>query len=326
MLLTAVIMAVSMALFSSYPGMIAIPQDRVAPIFALMATLIMEEMHNAPVEKVGITVLAAIAVNTVLVGASLFLLGAYRLGNIVRYAPYPVIGGFLAGSGWLLVVGSFRVITGRAVLHLRPAGDVRIRRPGRVGARRDLRRGRLHRLVRYSHHYLTLPVIVFCSILVFYVWLGLSHHALPEARGRGWLLGTIPNAGLLHLRPLPTLFGADWLVVANQYGTLIAVALTSILSILLNTSALELATDEEIDLNQELRTAGLANLVTGMSGGMLGLPVAHALGAAHPHGGPQPAGEPLLRRGVPAAAELSAPGWPATSRSLSSAASSSTTA
>src|SRR5271154_1791916 len=113
MLLTAVILGVFMALFSSYAGTIAIPQDRVAPIFALMATLIMHEMHGAAPEQIGITVLAAIATSTLLVGLVLFLLGANRLGSIVRYTPYPVIGGFLAGSGWLLVTGSVRVITGK---------------------------------------------------------------------------------------------------------------------------------------------------------------------------------------------------------------------
>ena len=114
MLMTAVIMGIFMAIFSSYAGTIAIPQDRVAPIVALMATMIVHDMHGAAPETVGLTVLAAIAISTILVGLVLFFLGAYKLGNIVRYTPYPVIGGFLAGSGWLLVMGSLRVVSGKA--------------------------------------------------------------------------------------------------------------------------------------------------------------------------------------------------------------------
>ena len=105
-----------MAIFSSYAGTIAIPQDRVAPIVALMATLIIHEMPGATPETIGVTVLAAIATSTLLVGLVLFFLGAYKLGNIVRFTPYPVIGGFLAGSGWLLLIGSFRVVSGRDLL------------------------------------------------------------------------------------------------------------------------------------------------------------------------------------------------------------------
>mgnify|MGYP002260979546 CR=1 FL=1 len=45
------------------------------------------------------TVLVALAFSTLLTGAMLVLLGQLRLGGLVRYIPYPVIGGFLAGIG-----------------------------------------------------------------------------------------------------------------------------------------------------------------------------------------------------------------------------------
>src|SRR5271154_4002121 len=89
MLLMAAILGIFMAVFSSYAGTIAIPQDRVAPIVALMATLIIHEMPGATPERIGITVLAAIAASTLLVGLVLFFLGSYRLGNIIRFTPYP---------------------------------------------------------------------------------------------------------------------------------------------------------------------------------------------------------------------------------------------
>ena len=47
---------------------------------------------------------------TVLTGVFFFVLGRFRLGGLVRYLPYPVIGGFLAGTGWLLVRGSVGVM------------------------------------------------------------------------------------------------------------------------------------------------------------------------------------------------------------------------
>ncbi len=37
-------------------------------------------------------------------------MGIFRLGGLIRFIPYPVIGGFLAGTGWLLVRGSFGVM------------------------------------------------------------------------------------------------------------------------------------------------------------------------------------------------------------------------
>jgi len=269
MLVTAVILGLFMAIFSSYAGTIAIPQDRVAPIVALMATLIIHDMRGSDPEIIGVTVLAAIASSTLLVGLALFFLGAYKLGNIVRFTPYPVIGGFLAGSGWLLLTGSFRVISGE------PFSLLSLKEMISTGLILDWIPCAVFGLVtyfavRFSRHYLTLPSIVFFAIVGFYAWLASSHHTLGDARHHGWILGVQPDTGLAQIRMFPSLLQADWGVVINQYSTLIALLLTSIISILLNTSALELAADEEIDLNKELRAAGLANLFGGFSGGMVG--------------------------------------------------------
>ena len=39
-------------------------------------------------------------------GVVFYGLGAFRLGGLMRFIPYPVIGGFLAGSGLLILVGA----------------------------------------------------------------------------------------------------------------------------------------------------------------------------------------------------------------------------
>ena len=269
MLVTAVIMAVVMTIFSSYAGTIAIPQDRVAPIIAFLATVIIHDMPGADPERIGVTVLGAIASSTIIVGLALFFLGAYKLGNIVRFTPYPVIGGFLAGSGWLLVTGSFRVISGEEFSLL--------------GLEKMIKSGLIwdwvpcavfgiaaYLAVRTTRHFLAMPTVVFASMVGFYLWLNFTHHSLEAARQHGWIIGTPSDMGLTQIRTFPSLLDADWKVVFDKYSTLIALLLTSVISILLNTSALELAADEEIDLNKELRAAGLANLLGGFSGGMVG--------------------------------------------------------
>src|SRR6266487_278427 len=57
------------------------------------------------------TVGAAIVLTTLATAATFLLLGQFRRGSLVRYLPYPVIGGFLAGTGWLLVLGGLGVMT-----------------------------------------------------------------------------------------------------------------------------------------------------------------------------------------------------------------------
>ena len=56
------------------------------------------------------TFLAAIALTTLLMALILLVIGHFRLGGFVRYIPYPVVGGFLAGTGWLLAQGGLGVM------------------------------------------------------------------------------------------------------------------------------------------------------------------------------------------------------------------------
>ena len=318
MLLMAAILGIFMAIFSSYAGTIAIPQDRVAPIVALIASLIIHEMNGSSPQLIGMTVLAAIATSTLLVGLVLFFLGAYRLGNIVRFTPYPVIGGFLAGSGWLLLLGSFRVVSGENLTF----DTLRVM----VATGRTMEwvpcivLGVITYLaVRFSRHYFTLPLLVFLSTIAFYIWIWVGHYSLDEARTNGWILGAPPHAEMTQIQMFPSLIHADWGVVLGQYTSFIALILTSIVSILLNTSALELAADEEIDLNQELRAAGMANVVGGFAGGMIGFQ-SLSLSSLALRTGVRSRLVGLITSGACLLLLFSAPGWSATSPSSSSVA------
>ena len=46
---------------------------------------------------------------TLLAGAVMFLIGALRWGQLLRFVPYPVVGGFLAATGWLLIIMPMRI-------------------------------------------------------------------------------------------------------------------------------------------------------------------------------------------------------------------------
>ncbi len=68
-------------------------------------------------------VLLAISLATLLTGLVLYGIGALRLGQLLRFVPYPVIGGFLAASGWLLITGAVEAVTGTE-LTLAALGDI----------------------------------------------------------------------------------------------------------------------------------------------------------------------------------------------------------
>ena len=46
-----------------------------------------------------------------MVGVFFWILGRFKLGKLVRFIPFPVVGGFMAGTGWLIVKFSFSMMT-----------------------------------------------------------------------------------------------------------------------------------------------------------------------------------------------------------------------
>ncbi|MEM1343906.1 MAG: SulP family inorganic anion transporter [Pseudomonadota bacterium] len=66
-------------------------------------------------EAAGPTALAFVAGATILTGLLIFVAGRLRLGALARVIPYPVLGGFLAATGYLLVMGGLSVALDRHV-------------------------------------------------------------------------------------------------------------------------------------------------------------------------------------------------------------------
>ncbi len=280
-LATQIIVLTVISLGSSVPGVTGSLQDTSGVILAAMAAALFGSLGTASAEERLATVLVGIAVATLLAGAFLWMLGAFRLGRLVRYIPYPVIGGFLAGSGWLLVGGSFAVMTG---LPLTVSGLQAALQPGQLALWLPGLLLALALLValRRVRHFLTMPAILVGAFVLFYLVLLIVGLSVDEAAARGLLLATPSSgpagAGAVQVawQPLtPALLAAANLsAILGQWGNVLIVLVLTVVSLLLNASGTELAIHRDIDLNRELRVAGAANLLSGLGGGAVGF---HAL-------------------------------------------------
>src|SRR5690349_10957822 len=112
-LIGATITATVVAWRSPFPFTLAGPEANSAIVLALAGRAIANAL-SAPDRESAIypTVWAAIILTTLASGVFLYCLGKLRLGQFARYVPYPVIAGFLAGTGWLITRSSFKVMTG----------------------------------------------------------------------------------------------------------------------------------------------------------------------------------------------------------------------
>ncbi|HEX2032066.1 MAG TPA: SulP family inorganic anion transporter [Actinomycetota bacterium] len=265
-LFAGAVLLLVVAVTSSIRGAIGSVQDTSSAILAIMGASIAARL---PPDAAFITTVAAIAMTAVITGGFFLLLGSLRLGNLVRYIPYPVVGGFLAGTGWLLFKGGIELISGRSLTlatvseFTRP--DVLLRWVPGLGFAFAL----LVVLRRYAH-FLILPVTVLGGVAAFYAVLLLAGGSPAEAQAEGWLLGPFPGRGLWRPWLLTALGEADWSVALGQAANMGAVLLLSVLALLLNATGIEVVAGRDVDLNRELRAAGGANVISGLGGGLVG--------------------------------------------------------
>jgi sulfate permease, SulP family len=261
------------AVTSAFPHGIGVVQDTPAVILAVALAAVASALP-AGTPALLPTAVAAMALTTLAASALFLMLGMFRLGNLVRYVPYPVIGGFLAGTGLLLVDGAVNVMAGSGItaatlpVLLRAETVVRWL-PGLGLAVVVLV------VLRRSSHPLALPGLLIGAAALFHGVLWVGGIPAAAARAGGWLLGPFPDEGLWQPPTVAILQQARWDVIVAQSGTLATLLLIALLSFLLNATGLELAARRDVELNRELKVAGVANAISGLGGGPVGY---HALG------------------------------------------------
>ncbi len=241
----------------SIPGAVAGVHPTPAPYAAVIAAAVAGSVA-AGGEQRFLTVVLTISLATVLTGAVFLLVGGLRLGNLVRFTPYPVVAGFLAGTGWLLMRGSLDVMTGGsdAASHWLPGVAFGL---ALVAVSRRLRSP------------IVLPGGVLVGLLAFYVAAAAGGATIEDLERGGGLLGPFPEGSLWGTWTVDALGVADWDAVLAQAPAAAALTAIALVTILLNISGIEVLIRRDADLNRELRAAGVANVISGAAGGMVGL-------------------------------------------------------
>ena len=258
------------AITSPIPGTMSVPQDTPAAILALVAVGIVSTMPvTATLDAKFITVVVAIILTTLATGVLFLIFGRFKLSGFARFIPYPVIGGFLAGTGWLLAKGALSVMTDMTLtlgnFSQLFRTDILIHwLPGLIFALTLLL------ILRRSSHFLIIPGMLAVGISLFYTALALAGISTSQAAELGWLLGPFNQEALFQPLTLSALAQVNWSAIVTQLDKIGAIIVLSLISLLLNASALEIAVKEDIDLNHELKSAGLANVIAGLFGSIVG--------------------------------------------------------
>ncbi len=273
---SAVLATLLLAWRSNFYFAIASSDPQVPPVLALIVAAVASEVQaTGNSDAVFSTIWVAIALCSIGTGVCLFTLGQLRLGYLVRFVPYPVVGGFLAGAGYLLIRGAFKVTLGvpldwQVLPHLWQADVVWHWLPSLIFAIF------LQAMVRHFQNLLLMPLSLVGAIASTYGIFALTGISIPQAIAEGWIFDPIVSSQsqfnqLANWQIVIHNWGqVDWQALSAQTGTLMALILLVSICILLNASELEINTQTDIDLDRELKVSGIANLGVGCVGGMLG--------------------------------------------------------
>ena len=251
---------------ASYPVNINTPQDIPIAIIALIATTVMATNgKDWDAETTFQFIFVTIALTSILVGIFFFILGTLKLGKLVRFIPYPVVGGFLAGTGWLIVKFAFIMTAGMGlsldnVVSLFDQATLPKWFPALIFG--------LIMLIssRFTKHYLLIPALLAIGITSFYAIMFFYGFSYTDLESNGYLLGPFPEGGLFQGLPLKYLSDFKWSIFLEQLPAIGTMMILNAISVLFNYSGLEIIIKKDLDLDQELKTTGIGNIIAGLGG------------------------------------------------------------
>ena len=268
---SAAVLGAVMAPGSSYPGAVTYAQSQPLVILGIIASAIVTALHaSGQDDRILPTVLAAIMTGSVTYGAFLLFLGYFRLGNLIRYIPFPVMGGFLAGIGWLLLKAAIISTSGL---------DLRFDTVATLFEPTTLPKWALAVLLGIVIRILqacwrraaTLPLVLVVALAAFWIVAAAAGASDADLRDGGWLPSHFSESEhWLPFRHLVLIDQAAWSLFPGYIDEFATLAVMSAFALLLSANAIELGTRRDLDLNRELRSAGIANILCGLGGGLPG--------------------------------------------------------
>jgi SulP family sulfate permease len=264
--LSAAIGGSIVALRSSLPFAIAGPDSSVSVVMAAMVATLVHRLATHGGTEFLVPTLVAMSLTTALTGLLLCILGLARAGRAIRFVPFPVIGGFLGATGWLMILGAVQVAADQRpeLANLGAFANVAIAAKLAAGLIVAIA---LHLALRRSKNPLILPGVLLAAFVATYVVLLSSGFSVAEAQAQGWMFGSQPAAGLISPWQPTALRSFPWTALPPLAGDLVAVMFVTVINLLLNTTGIEIATRTEANIDRDLKVLGLANIATAALGG-----------------------------------------------------------
>ncbi len=212
-----------------------------------------------------VTAAVALMFSAFATGACCLLIGHFRLANLVRFIPYPVAGGFVAGIGGAVCIAAVSLMGANTDWHALPAlispTELWKWSPG------VLYGTLLYLAIRRWRNALILPISVGIAIPAYHLVLAALGLDTESARAAGLLFTNTAEGMLWPALRLSDLGNLDWAAMAMKAPEILTLILVALICVVMNFAGLEVAANQELEWDREFRVGGFASVVAGLGGG-----------------------------------------------------------
>ena len=251
------------ALFGGYRGAISGLSLLLVFVMATIAATV-----EAEDEKLFATTACALIISAVATGVFCLLIGRFRLANLLRFIPYPVSVGFVAGIGGAVCLAALSLMSpnpdGSTASALLEPAALWTWLPGFAFGIA------LYVVQRRWKNPLILPVSVVLAIGAYHLALSALGLSGDEARAAGLLLTSTAQGNLWPTLSPADLMYVDWSAIVGQLPNMLTLVVIALICVIMNTAGLEVAMDADLDWDREFQVTGATSIVTGIGGGMVG--------------------------------------------------------
>ena len=238
----------------------------VATLLRRMAATLLRRMAASGSGDLLDATLIVMALATAVTGIALCILGITRAGRAIRFVPFPVIGGFLGATGWLMITGAMQVVTDRTPTLATIGSYADLGAASKIVAALVVGAA-LYFVTRRSKSLFALPGLLLAAFAAAHVALPIIGVSPTAAQAAGWMFKPQPAAELALPWKAEAFGGFSWNLVPALSGDLLAILFVTVITFLLNTTGIEIATRGEANIDRDLKVLGFANILTAALGG-----------------------------------------------------------
>ena len=255
------ILGVYVALSSEKRVHIVSLDEQAVVILASIASLLVLHMGDAAATPSGLaTMLAVMSLSSLGVAFFFWVVGHYRLTRLLELMPYPVICGFMAGIGWLLLEAGVGIAIDAPISEFRDA----IREPGTAPRLLLFIAGAIGLLVAVTRikRAWALPVASLVLVVVFYGVIWIKGFSMQDLVADAWLFNIpIDTGGALNLIQGLSLSLVDTDFVLRVIPQILTIAFLALLTQSMSLSALMASGNQDLDTSSEIEDMAGGNLL-----------------------------------------------------------------